>query len=1088
MEQAMEQIIRHFRDEKESGLLLIDYPTGVGKTHNAITYMEMHRDDETIFFITPLKKNLFDAYDKLKKMIKDKKWFDANVILLKSNFDSICENILEIDNDEEDVLLGKDSFKSLRNGIKIFKDTKNDSLKEIIERDEKRFRNDVEQYLKKYESKKEKYRCIKENHPWLIKLYPGIESENKKIWFMTLDKFLSGNTTLISPTYKFIENIIISKSTIFIDEIDSTKNKVLDFEIKNYLDNKLDLFEIFNIAQSRLHKSFPKKLFEVKEGCEHNSNYFSEIIDKNREIFDKTYNDFNLNFYFKSYDNEKVIDSIFNDQTYLNISEKRYDKVYLESDSEDNYNYISLNKKTPNAKNFNEMLGAVKGAVSYLIEGIKILSLNYYQTAREKGDFDIQEAVIQVLEMFGLNNYRMISRVMLSITGSGVKKNVSNDLFDIDFYSSGFRFYEFSEHKVSDLETNIEFYEMQETPEHFLMTLASKAYVIGLSATGTIPNVLGNYNLKYIKSKIGDRLYEPSLEDIERSNRLIDKRLNINKSNTSIIPVESTLNTFETFFKDIEYAQCLNGEIDKCFDDNKEYLKLKLFNVFTSIYSFIKSSNKALLILTNRNVHKDNSVFSEKNFNMFFKLLGFENNINNIKYFFLDSRNFDDKKEEYKNELIAGNRVILISSYPTVGVGQNLQYELDGKEFDIDSLYLENPTNLIVDSNKFTKDSYSELMKYIYQIESLKENGELLYKEANNSIVSGFYKKYKINKPMPNKPYDSESLQFYSITLLIQAVGRICRTNEVVKDKTIYVDKEIFTKVDLSLVEDKKLNYEFIAIIDKQKELKILDLKEARDTNVIIAQNNNRAIASKLRFEARNGWTEEKKIWWEQFRTFVLKYPTTSNLELNNYPQFRNMYVGFNEKSNKYYFNHENDYDDIDLSLDKNELKSEMSASDARLDVIMNNSVLNKYFKDNKYCIDFKKDDYLLLPAVYNNIYKGALGEIAGERILKHFGINIMHIKELNEFEKFDYKLNDIYFDFKLWKNNGNDLNYVHIKNKLEKVKGKKAIIINLLGDTKMLISDNNDICTIPALLDENTGEVNKKAIDKIYSLIGGNN
>ena len=99
-----------------------------------------------------------------------------------------------------------------------------------------------------------------------------------------------------------------------------------------------------------------------------------------------------------------------------------------------------------------------------------------------------------------------------------------------------------------------------------------------------------------------------------------------------------------------------------------------------------------------------------------------------------------------------------------------------------------------------------------------------------------------------------------------------------------------------------------------------------------------------------------------------------------------------------------------------------------------------------------------------------------------------MHIKELNEFEKFDYKLNDIYFDFKLWKNNGNDLNYVHIKNKLEIVKGKKAIIINLLGDTKMLISDNNDICTIPALLDENTGEVNKKAIDKIYSLIGGNN
>ena len=82
--------------------------------------------------------------------------------------------------------------------------------------------------------------------------------------------------------------------------------------------------------------------------------------------------------------------------------------MYLESNKDDNYNYISLNKKTHNAKNFNEMLGSVKGAVSYLIEGIKILSLNYYQTAKEKGDFDIQEAVMQVLEMFGLNNYRMV--------------------------------------------------------------------------------------------------------------------------------------------------------------------------------------------------------------------------------------------------------------------------------------------------------------------------------------------------------------------------------------------------------------------------------------------------------------------------------------------------------------------------------------------------------------------------------------------------------------------------------------------------------------------------------------------------------
>ena len=53
-----------------------------------------HRNDETIFFITPLKKNLFEAYEKLKKRINNDKWFDENVIYLKSNFDSLYDNIL----------------------------------------------------------------------------------------------------------------------------------------------------------------------------------------------------------------------------------------------------------------------------------------------------------------------------------------------------------------------------------------------------------------------------------------------------------------------------------------------------------------------------------------------------------------------------------------------------------------------------------------------------------------------------------------------------------------------------------------------------------------------------------------------------------------------------------------------------------------------------------------------------------------------------------------------------------------------------------------------------------------------------------
>ena len=378
-------------------------------------------------------------------------------------------------------------------------------------------------------------------------------------------------------------------------------------------------------------------------------------------------------------------------------------------------------------------------------------------------------------------------------------------------------------------------------------------------------------------------------------------------------------------------------------------------------------------------------------------------------------------------------------------------------------------------------------MKYIYQIESLKENGELYYNEASNSIVSGFYKKYNIIKRIENKIYDSESLQFYAISILIQAVGRICRTNDVVQNKTIYVDKDIFREVDLSKVKDKRVNYEFEAIMNMQSELKILESKVERDSEIIIAQNNNRAIASKLKYESRTGWNEEKISWWKELRYFVLKHPTISTKELSKYPQYKNLYVSFKTSSNCYYFNHENDYSDIDLRLTKSDLKDEMSETNCRLDVIMKNPIVKKHFEDNGYCTSFYPNENLLLPAVYNNVYKGALGEIVGEFILKHYGINIEHIKEINEYEKFDYKLNDLYFDFKLMKNTGYDVNYVKVRNKLNLISGKGAIIINTLGDNKMLITNNDNVLTIPALLDENTGEVNKKAIDKLYSLIGGN-
>ncbi len=58
----------------------------------------------------------------------------------------------------------------------------------------------------------------------------------------------------------------------------------------------------------------------------------------------------------------------------------------------------------------------------------------------------------------------------------------------------------------------------------------------------------------------------------------------------------------------------------------------------------------------------------------------------------------------------------------------------------------------------------------------------------------------------------------------------------------------------------------------------------------------------------------------------------------------------------------------------------------------------------------------MMIPIVYNNIYKGALGEKVGKFLLEQDGsLELLDLDE-DEFEKFDYKTsNGVYIDFKIF-------------------------------------------------------------------------
>lgn len=203
-----------FSDSK-NGLMIIDMPTGTGKTHNTIEfiYKNYERIENKIIFITNLKKNL--PLDKLKGLFKkDNRVEDYNkdVLYLDNNVDTLIENFKEIEN-----LIPKEKysrnniFNNVKSNIKIINTLKeslskksqqdfnsigskenayfimNQAREDLKEKYEKEFRDLIEENLRfdeqgRKRTKAQKLELIKNDkeYQWIEKLYPAVLTDEKK--------------------------------------------------------------------------------------------------------------------------------------------------------------------------------------------------------------------------------------------------------------------------------------------------------------------------------------------------------------------------------------------------------------------------------------------------------------------------------------------------------------------------------------------------------------------------------------------------------------------------------------------------------------------------------------------------------------------------------------------------------------------------------------------------------------------------------------------------------------------------------------------------------------------------------------------
>jgi len=351
---------RYCENDQSNGLLLLDMPTGSGKTYTAIKYIfdyvQNTENKRKFFFVTTLKKNLpeKELRDHFEKAGQKSK-FENTYLRLDAYYESVIEGFDSntIKNIPYDIKK-TDEYKQLEQSVQLVKELRNQKTTyfrstlraaedKLRKEDEPKFRKFIQGLLaKKYTKADDRLYAIKTDKEWqwVANLYPSVYMRERQIIFMTMDKFLSQNSTIVEPSTMLYNSDIIDNAVIFIDEFDATKETVLKNIIQNGLRDKDDSIELFNAIYSVLHTHvFPSILTtssKKRQEGKYKDQSLQDIIDKTVKISDEIHDCFTLKY---SHRTQKVTDDninnfLFQDHQYHSILNGK--KLYITSESNHN--------------------------------------------------------------------------------------------------------------------------------------------------------------------------------------------------------------------------------------------------------------------------------------------------------------------------------------------------------------------------------------------------------------------------------------------------------------------------------------------------------------------------------------------------------------------------------------------------------------------------------------------------------------------------------------------------------------------------------------------------------------------------------
>lgn len=732
---------------------------------------------------------------------------------------------------------------------------------------------------------------------------------------------------------------------------------------------------------------------------------------------------------------------------------------------------------------------------------------------------------------------------------------------DYTVYSQGVQFYqEEIDEKDNQHRVRLSCREISTTPEKILVELLNNndTSVVLCSATASSASVASNFDIKYLKQRLGNKISNLSSSDRDTFDELVEK----------------------TYPKDhkVEVVSLKKYEFPK-YDASRYVLPDKYMQMFSK-EAQEEGKAEEWFRMTVRDLVKDNKNAPEEVRFQLSRLLQFieayhwfwtHDDIHSMLYFqnrsgdkdkvqvnilsslidgsYKDYSDFENKHiriskdmEEVENSILKelsedkDAKIMLISAYGSFKAGANIQYEIpEGLECitgdiweeeeqkqkkDWDAVYLQTPTNYLMvkeDGNElgYEKSLYNAMLTLMM----LLERGCLSPADVSiwmcKALSNNFYFGEKGN------PGITKDKAAWAQTTIEQAVGRLCRTK--CKPYTTYIlyDESMTPYFEKSNLE-KSLTKEFRTlanyILSHPIESQVADPSEiirCNDANGAQSQLDRlRRIA--LRYTPKPVEYEENEeddddndniphivkihqIMNQSYKHTIISKPVIGSLddltEEDKMLTFISKCYGNWERDESRTYNFS--YEGKKICPCENKKVYSMSPSVVRLDVLMKNDVIKRYFEKKGYATEWAREGLILHPQILATDYAGEIGEEAFKALILHYTDcqedDFVHL-ENKDYELADFVIKNtdgtykIAFDVKNMRPDTKHEDGVGDLPTTEKRKRKRERLGCELITVNMLEIEEESIDAIREIngMITSEGNVISSAIERIKSLING--